>query len=90
MPARPGRALYETPPGNVNRIPARAAATAGGGDLRYSRGVQFEVEVYQNERGEWVATAVGHDVVGTGTTENEALARVMEALAAHFKTSDRR
>ena len=48
--------------------------------------MQFEVEVYQNEAGEWVATAVQHGVSATGRTENEALARVMDALATHFKT----
>jgi predicted RNase H-like HicB family nuclease len=47
--------------------------------------VRFEVEVEQNEAGEWVATAVEHGVSATGRTEKEALARVMEALAAHFK-----
>jgi predicted RNase H-like HicB family nuclease len=48
--------------------------------------VQFEVEVVRDEHGEWVATAVHHGISGKGATENEALARVMEALAAHFKT----
>lgn len=47
--------------------------------------MQFEVEVYQNEAGEWVATAVAYNVTATGRTEKEALARVMEALAGHFK-----
>lgn len=47
--------------------------------------MQFEVEVYKNEAGEWVATAVQHGVSATGRTENEALARVMDALALHFK-----
>ena len=47
--------------------------------------MQFEVEVYRNERGDWVATAVVYNVSVTGRTEKEALARVMEALAAHFK-----
>jgi len=49
--------------------------------------VQFEVEVYQNEAKGWVATAVAYDVRATGRTEKEALARVMEALARHFKKS---
>jgi hypothetical protein len=49
--------------------------------------VQFEVEVYQNEAKEWVATAVAYDVTVTGRTETEALARVMDALAQHFKKS---
>jgi predicted RNase H-like HicB family nuclease len=48
--------------------------------------VQFEVEVYRNETGEWVAEAIQHGVTATGRTENEALARVMDALALHFKT----
>jgi predicted RNase H-like HicB family nuclease len=47
--------------------------------------VQFEVEVYRNEAGDWVATAVAYNVTTTGRTEKEALARMMEALAAHFK-----
>ena len=55
--------------------------------LVYSGPVQFEVEVYQNETGEWVATAVQHDVTATGRTEKEALAILMERLAAHFKKS---
>jgi len=49
--------------------------------------VQFEVEVYQNEAREWVATAVTYNVTATGRTEKEALARIMEALARHFKKS---
>jgi len=48
--------------------------------------VNFEVEVYENEAKEWVATAVAYDVTATGRTEKEALARIMEALARHFKT----
>jgi len=47
--------------------------------------MQFEVEVYRNETGEWVATAVAYKVTVTGRTEQEALARVMDALAHHFK-----
>jgi predicted RNase H-like HicB family nuclease len=47
--------------------------------------VEFEVEVYQNEAMEWVATAVAYKVTATGRTEKEALARVMEALAQHLK-----
>lgn len=47
--------------------------------------MQFEVEVYQNEAGDWVATAVAYNVTATGRTEKEALARLMEALARHFK-----
>lgn len=52
--------------------------------------MQFEVEVYQNDVKEWVATAVAYDVTATGRTEKEALARVMEALAQHFKKSSRK
>jgi hypothetical protein len=47
--------------------------------------VQFEVEIYKNEAGEWVATAVAHDVTATGRSETEALAILMEKLSAHFK-----
>ena len=47
----------------------------------------FEVEIYRNEAGEWVATAVEYGVSATGRTEKEALARVMDALADHFKKS---
>ena len=47
--------------------------------------MQFEVEIYRNEAGEWVATAVEYGVNATGRTETEALARVMEALSAHLK-----
>jgi hypothetical protein len=51
--------------------------------------VQFEVEIYRNEAGDWVATAVGHDVTVTGRTEKEALARLMEALASRFRQASR-
>ena len=47
--------------------------------------MQFEVEVYTNDKGEWVATAVEHGVTSSGLTEKEALSRLMEALARHFK-----
>jgi predicted RNase H-like HicB family nuclease len=47
--------------------------------------MQFEVEIYKNERGEWIATAVAHSVTASGRTESEALALLMEALAQHFK-----
>ena len=47
------------------------------------------MEIYQNDASEWVATAVAYNVSATGRTEKEALARVMEALAQHFKTSPR-
>ena len=51
----------------------------------YSGPVKFEVEVYKNEAGEWVATAVEHDVSASGRSEKEALAILMEKLSAHFK-----
>jgi predicted RNase H-like HicB family nuclease len=47
--------------------------------------MQFEVEVYRNETGEWVATAVEHAVTVSGPTEQEALRRLLEALGQHFK-----
>jgi len=47
--------------------------------------MQFEVEVHRNDMGEWVAVAVAWGVEVTGRTENEALARIMDALAQHFK-----
>jgi hypothetical protein len=47
--------------------------------------MQFEVELHQNEAGEWVAVAVEYDVQATGRTEKEALALVTNALALHFK-----
>ncbi len=49
--------------------------------------MRFEVEVYRNEAGEWVATAVEHSVTATGRTEKEALAILMEKLSTHFKRS---
>ena len=52
--------------------------------------MQFEVEVHRNELGDWVAVAVAWGVQATGRSENEALARMMEALAQHFKTSTRK
>ena len=51
--------------------------------------MQFEVEVYQNDVGEWVAEAIGYNVNAKGLSEKEALGRLMEALAAHFKKSPR-
>jgi uncharacterized OsmC-like protein len=51
--------------------------------------MRFEVEVHQNEKGECVATAVEYSVTVTGRVEKEALARLMDALAAHFKKSSR-
>jgi predicted RNase H-like HicB family nuclease len=47
--------------------------------------VQVEVEVYRDEVGEWVATAVLYQITVRGRTEKEALARVMDALTLHFK-----
>jgi len=52
--------------------------------------MRFEVEVYKNDVGEWVAEAVEYKVTATGRTESEALARVMDALAAHFKHTAKR
>ena len=52
--------------------------------------MQFEVEVYTNDVGEWVAEAIEYKVTATGRTESEALARVMDALAAHFKQTPKR
>ncbi|HEU5322634.1 MAG TPA: hypothetical protein VFX28_17640 [Methylomirabilota bacterium] len=52
--------------------------------------MQFEVEVYQDETGHWVATAVEHGVSATGRDEKEALARVMDALALHFRNAAKR
>ena len=60
-------------------------APTAGRVLVYSCRVQFEVEIYKNDVGEWVATAIAHDVSATGRTENEALAILMEKLSAHFK-----
>jgi len=48
--------------------------------------MQFEVEIERNEMGDWVATAVAYGVSASGRTEQEALARIMDALALHFKT----
>jgi predicted RNase H-like HicB family nuclease len=52
--------------------------------------MQFEVEVVHDGKGEWTATAVEHGVSVTGRTEAEALARMMDALTAHFKKSGKR
>ncbi|HEY2996434.1 MAG TPA: hypothetical protein VGM22_26765 [Methylomirabilota bacterium] len=49
--------------------------------------MQFEVEIYKNDVGEWVATAVEYKVSVKGRTEQEALAMIMDALAKHFKTA---
>ncbi|MBM4442622.1 MAG: hypothetical protein FJ027_19565 [Candidatus Rokubacteria bacterium] len=47
--------------------------------------MRFEVEVYRNEAGDWIATAIEHGVTANGRTEKEALAILMEKLSAHFK-----
>ena len=47
--------------------------------------MQFEVEVYRDDDGRWVANAVQYGVTAAGLTEKEALAKIMEALSAHFK-----
>jgi hypothetical protein len=47
--------------------------------------VKFEVEVYKNEAGEWVATAIEYEVSAKGLSEKESLARLLEALSTHFK-----
>jgi len=49
--------------------------------------MQFEVEIERNEMGDWVATAVAYGVSASGRTEQEALVRIMDALALHFKTA---
>ncbi len=46
--------------------------------------MRFEVEVYTNEIGEWVATAIEYDVTATGRTEKESLALLMDALTSHI------
>jgi predicted RNase H-like HicB family nuclease len=47
--------------------------------------MQFEVEVTEDGKGGWTATAVEYGVSATGRSEPEALARIMEALTAHLK-----
>jgi predicted RNase H-like HicB family nuclease len=68
----------------VDRAPSSAAGYYARARLP---GMQFEVEVYRKDTGEWIATAVEHGVSATGRTETEALARVMEALSTHFKSA---
>ena len=46
--------------------------------------MKFEVEVYQDEVGEWVATAIEYDVTAKGRTEKESLALLVDALTAHI------
>ena len=50
--------------------------------------MQFEVEIYENDAKEWIATAVVYGVTAKGRTEKEVLARLMEALASHFKKAE--
>ena len=48
--------------------------------------MRVEVIVEQNAAGEFVASAVEYPGVGaTGRTENEALARLFDALELHLK-----
>jgi hypothetical protein len=68
----------------VNRFPPVAPRARRGADM------QFEVEIYENEMKEWIATAVAYDVTVKGRTEKEALALLMEALATHFKKAEGR
>lgn len=49
--------------------------------------MEFEVEVYRNEQGEFVATAVAYAVTVNGRTEQEALAMLVEAMTRHFKAA---
>ena len=51
--------------------------------------MNFEVEVYKSEAGEWVAEAVEYQVTAKGLSEKEALSRLMDALSAYFKKSSR-
>ncbi len=46
--------------------------------------MRFEVEVYENDVGEWVATAIEYDITAKGRTEKESLALLMDALTAHI------
>ena len=52
--------------------------------------MNFEVEVYKNEAGEWVAEAIEYQVSAKGLSEKEALSRLMDALSAHFKQKSSR
>ena len=61
----------------------RSAVTARG--LVYSGAMEFEVEIYQDETGQWIATAIGHEVTAKGRTENEALSFLMDALSTRLK-----
>jgi len=46
--------------------------------------MRFEVEVYQDDVGDWVASAIEYDVTAKGRTEKESLALLMDALTAHI------
>ena len=46
--------------------------------------MRFEVEVYRDETGEWVATAIEYDITRKGRTEKESLAFLMDALTTHI------
>ena len=52
--------------------------------------MKFEVEVYKNETGEWIASAVEYDVTATGRTEKESLAILMDSLTAHIAKGGRK
>lgn len=51
--------------------------------------MEFEVEVYRNDLGEWVATAVAYAVTVNGRSEQEALAMLMDAMTQHFKKASK-
>jgi predicted RNase H-like HicB family nuclease len=67
---------------------APASVDDPGGAERMAN-VRFEIELHQDAAGLFVATAVEYGVTATGRTEKEALARIMDALALHFKTTAR-
>jgi len=52
--------------------------------------MNFEVEVYKSDAGEWVAEAVEYQVKAKGLSEKEALSRLMDALSVHFKQKSSR
>lgn len=74
---------------SVSSARTHTAGTPGGASDGKVAGMQFEVEVHQNELGDWVAVAIAWGVQATGRTETEALARIMDKLTQHFKTSSR-
>jgi hypothetical protein len=49
--------------------------------------VRFEVQMDRKAADDWVATAVEYGVTVNGRTEQEALLKLTEALARHFKTA---